>query len=280
MELGYNTNGTAFHRWQDAIALMAEVGYKAVAITIDNHCLSPFSPQIDGEVAEMKTLLTRLGMTSVIETGARFLLDPHRKHEPTLLSPTPAERERRIEFLCRCIDIAEQLQSQAVSFWSGACRVSVTEELIWDWLTEGCQQVADYAGRKNVRLAFEPEPGMFIERMDQFERLDERLNAPHFGLTMDIGHVHCVETNTTIGDQLRRWADRLYNVHIEDMKRGVHEHLQFGDGEIDFASVIATLKDLGYEGPLAVELSRHSHRAPDVMRESFDFLSRLIAGVD
>lgn len=93
-------------------------------------------------------------------------------------------------------------------------------------------------------------------------------------MTIDIGHVQCVEEGS-IADQLRRWAKPLCNVHIEDMRRGVHEHLRFGDGEIDFPPVMAALREIGYTGCVNVELSRHSHMASEMLRESFEFLSRL-----
>jgi sugar phosphate isomerase/epimerase len=145
-------------------------------------------------------------------------------------------------------------------------------------LSAGCREVIDYAANKNVRLAFEPEPGMFIETMDDYAQLVERVDAPHFGLTIDIGHLQCVE-DQPIPVHLRRWADRLFNVHIEDMRRGVHEHLKFDEGEIDFPPVMSTLEEIGYTGGVNVELSRHSHMAPRVMQESFDFLRRLVAGM-
>jgi hypothetical protein len=37
-------------------------------------------------------------------------------------------------------------------------------------------------------------------------------------------------------------APRLVDVQIEDMKRGVHEHLEFGAGEIGFPPVLVVLK--------------------------------------
>ena len=70
---------------------------------------------------------------------------------------------------------------------------------------------------------------------------------------------------------------RFTNIHIEDMKRGIHDHLRFGEGEIDFVPVIAALKKINYEGGVHVELSRHSHMAPTVAKESIEFLSRLIS---
>jgi sugar phosphate isomerase/epimerase len=57
------------------------------------------------------------------------------------------------------------------------------------------------------------------------------------------------------------------------MRRGVHEHLEFGAGEIDFPPVLRALSDGGYRGLVAVELPRHSHAAPDVARRSIEFLT-------
>lgn len=273
MLLGYNTNGLAFHRWQDGLELLAEIGFQAVAITVDQHCLNPFAANFASELAEMRRTLERLRLSSVIETGARFLLDPRQKHEPTLISPTAEGRLRRVEFLGRCVDIAQELNSDAVSFWSGVWRGD-DESLAWQWLLDGCRRVTDYAEERGVQLAFEPEPGMLVETNEQYGRLAEQVGLPRFGLTIDIGHVQCVEEGS-IADHLRRWAKPLRNVHIEDMRRGVHEHLRFGEGEIDFPPVMAALREIGYTGCVNVELSRHSHMAPEVLRESFEFLSRL-----
>jgi L-ribulose-5-phosphate 3-epimerase len=67
-------------------------------------------------------------------------------------------------------------------------------------------------------------------------------------------------------------APYLVNVQIDDMRRGVHEHLEFGTGEIDFPPVLQALIDGGYRGLVAVELPRHSHAAPTIARESLEFL--------
>ncbi len=276
MRLGYNTNGLAFHRWAEALELLSDLGYESVAITLDHHCLDPYAAGLAHEVARMAAVLSRLRLTSVIETGARFLLDPRHKHEPTLMSATPDERALRIDFLKRAIDIASDLGSDAVSFWSGILREPIARETALVCLAEGCAEVIDHAMAQKMPLGFEPEPGMFIESFAHFDELLKQVDAPVFGLTIDIGHVHCVETGP-IADYLRHWGARLFNVHIEDMLKGVHEHLRFGEGEIDFAPVMETLAEIGYTGGVHVELSRHSHMAPEVARESFDFLTGLVA---
>jgi sugar phosphate isomerase/epimerase len=277
MRLGYNTNGLAFHCWEDALEMLAEIGYRSVAITLDHHCLNPYADDFPRELDRMRRTLRRLGLSSVIETGARFLLDSRIKHEPTLLTADAAERQRRIEFLRRAIDVAAELGSDAMSFWSGILREPLAIDAAFSRLADGCRELLSHAERRIVRLAFEPEPGMFVESFSQFERLRDALGrSPLFGLTIDIGHVHCVEDDS-IPDHLRRWRELLFNVHIEDMRRGVHEHLMFGDGEIDFAPVMQTLREINYAGGIHVELSRHSHVAPEVASKSFEFLSRTLS---
>lgn len=271
MKIGYNTNGLACHRWDDALRLIASEGYQSVAITVDHHCLDPYSPRFSDELKQVRSLLDELNLVSVIETGARFLLDPKQKHEPTLLTADASGREKRVRFLCQCVDIARELGSTAVSFWSGILRDTCSDKEAFERLVDGCREVANYAQSQGQQLAFEPEPGMLVETMEQFDKLDGQVNNPNFQLTIDLGHVQCVEEQT-ISSVLEQYQSRIINIHIEDMCRGVHEHLRFGEGEIDFESVFATLKKIQYAGPLNVELSRHSHMAPEVVTESMQFI--------
>ena len=98
-------------------------------------------------------------------------------------------------------------------------------------------------------------------------------SAPWIGLTLDVGHVHCQDEGP-IADRIQHWEDVLWNVHIEDMRHGVHDHLLFGEGEIDFRRVLAALKDIRYSGGVYVELSRHSHDAVNTARKALSFLRR------
>jgi sugar phosphate isomerase/epimerase len=271
MFYGYNTNGFAHHRLEDALAILAGLGSEGVALTLDYHVLNPYEDGLPGRVAAVRRLLERHGLRCVVETGARFLLDPWRKHQPTLLSAEPREREKRLDFLTRAVAIAHELGAGVVSFWSGAARDDTGPDVLMGRLVEGCRRLCDAAARHGVRLAFEPEPGMFIDTMTRFAELHERVADPAFGLTIDVGHLHC-QGETPIATHLERWRDLLWNVHIEDMRRGVHDHLMFGAGEIDFGPVLRTLRQIDYAGGVHVELSRHSHDAVETARRALAFL--------
>ncbi len=277
MRIGYNTNGLAHHSLSDAIRLLASLGYQSVAITIDHAALNPYQKGFEQHLDEVHQLLTELRMSSVIETGGRFLLDPNHKHHPTLVSSKSAGRPRRVEFLRHAIDIAAALESNCVSLWSGVLPSGDSRQEGFRRLTEGLHLVLEYADRKNVKIGFEPEPGMLIDTMASFSDLVEQIESPRLGLTLDLGHLHCLG-ETPIEDHLYRWADRLVNVHLEDMKVGVHEHLMFGEGEIDFGPVLAALAEIEYQGGMHVELSRHSHLGPTAAKQAYLFLkSRLDA---
>jgi sugar phosphate isomerase/epimerase len=132
-------------------------------------------------------------------------------------------------------------------------------------LVDGVECVLDHAQRAGITLAFEPEPGMLVEQLYDYELLERRLGRPeNLAITLDVGHCVCIEDESP-QDCIRRAGTRLAHVHIEDMVRGVHEHLMFGEGELDLPAALAALDEIGYEGLVAVELSRHSHKAHEVV---------------
>lgn len=274
MLLGYNTNGWAHHDPLDAIAELANLGYQSIAITLDHGRLNPFDVRFPDELRRTRALLDERNLTSVVETGARFLLDPKMKHEPTLVSSAPEARSRRIDFYYRAIDAARALGSSSVSLWSGIARDQATEEQLLERIAESLAPVLDRAAAAGVWIAFEPEPGMVIDTMSRFTRLLQWIDHAHLKLTLDIGHLYC-QGELPIADYVARWSDRMVNVHLEDMRADVHEHLMFGEGEMEFPPIIAALARCGYQGGVHVELSRHSHEAPQAARKAWEFLAPL-----
>ncbi len=275
MLIGFNTNGLAHHDGVQAIEVLAEIGYQSIAITVDHQLLSPQHPQLTTQLAAVRKLLLDRNLNSVVETGARFLLDARTKHHPTLLSPDARDRKRRIDFIVYCIELAAELDSDCVSLWSGTKPEQCEDQRALDLLAEGLGTLLAVARQHKVPLAFEPEPGMFIDTMASFSRLRQWLNSDDLRLTLDVGHLFC-QGEVPLVDFIVRWADQIQNIHIEDMKAGVHEHLMFGEGDIRFPPVIRSLKEIHFSGGVHVELSRHSHDGPNAARRAFEFLKPLI----
>jgi sugar phosphate isomerase/epimerase len=272
LKLAYNTNGFLAHRLEDAIALLAEMGYAGISITLDVHHLPPFDTN-DADLARTRKLLDKHGLACALETGGRFILDPRHKHLPNLLSTRGSEQ--RLRFLERAIDMADAVGAGVVSIWSGRKEDGMNEDEAYDRLAGGLDKLRAHARGQGVVVAFEPEPGMLVESLADLRRLEKLLGVP-LPLTLDIGHLLLTESEP-IAEIIHTEAERLANVHIEDMRSGKHEHLPFGEGEIDFPPVLAALSDTGYKGLVSVELSRSSHEAPDRARRSLEFLQDVIA---
>ncbi len=269
---GHNTNGFPHHRLDDAIRILADLGFKSVAITLDHHALDPSATNLTHQVGQISALLNKLKLRCVIETGARFLLDPWRKHQPTLLDPDPVARSVRLDFLVKAVRIGADLGADAISFWSGTpLDTFEPEETLIDRLAGGCRELAAQASSCGQRLAFEPEPGMLIDTMARFERLFTRVGHPAFGLTIDLGHLHCLG-EIPMAPHLLRWRERIWNIHLEGMRRGIHEHLQLDEGDMDLAEALGGLKAASYTGGLHLELSRQGHDAVNAARKGLDLL--------
>ena len=102
MKFGYVSNGLADHRIEDALELLAENGYSGVALTLDHIHFDPFAPRLRARAARLRAELEAAGLECVVETGARFVLDPRRKHFPTLLERRPVAPGRPAVHGGRC----------------------------------------------------------------------------------------------------------------------------------------------------------------------------------
>ncbi|GAA3709141.1 sugar phosphate isomerase/epimerase [Sphingomonas cynarae] len=274
LRFAYNTNGAANHRLDDALTLIAEAGYDGVALTLDHHHLDPFADGWAREAERLAARLRALGLGVVIETGARYLLDPRDKHEPTLVTANPAGRARRVAFLARAIEIGAIMGAETVSFWAGVPKPGVTRADALDWLDAGLAQVIDHATRLAMPVSLEPEPGMAIETVADYDLLAAR--HPDLRLALDTGH--CLVTQDIAPDAaIHAYADRLGTVAIEDMRRGDHTHLPFGQGDMDMPAVLTALTAIEFDRLVCVELSRESPRAHQAIPEAIGWLRGAMA---
>ncbi len=270
---GYNTNGFAHHKIEDALQILAELGYRSIAFTLDYNTVEPFAANAIARARELGKMAQDLGLNLVIETGARFLLDPRRKHQPTLISKQASDRKKRVDFLLRCAELGLAMGSNTLSFWSGKPDFEAAEDSYWQLLIEQCIEISKQVENSGMKIAFEPEPGMFIDTMDKFEQLHKAILHSKFGLTLDIGHLECMNEMPLL-PHLEKWGSVLWNIHLEDMRRGVHDHLPPGEGSIDFGKVFAELNEIKYEGGVHWELSRHSHDAVETARKCRQFMQK------
>lgn len=251
--LGYNSNGFAHHRLEEALPFLADLGYRAVAITPDVGHLDPREATA-AQVAAIGALCQRLNLAVVLESGARFILDPRRKHRPNLLEPGESWRER-LQLLQTLLRWCPDLGARVLSFWSGALPEGQTEAGARARLREAADALAPQAEALGVALALEPEPGHFVDTLDRFASLQD----PRLALTLDAGHL-LVNDRHTPESAVQAFGARIKSVQLDDMMPGVHDHKAPGEGRVDWPAVRRACAALPDATPACFELSRDSHR--------------------
>ena len=275
MILGYHTNGLAHHAPMAALQMLSDTGYKSVAIEINHQWLNPQCDSRFEQLKQIKQFLENNQMRNVVEASARFVLDAHRKYWPTLMESDSSLVQCRSDFIRYCIDSAVFLDSNCVTITSGIKPEGQSFQSSLDLLAKNLEPILRFAEERDVNIAFEPEPGMLIDTTGRFERLIHLVDSPKLKMTLDIGHLFCL-SEVPIVEFIERWKHRIVNVHIEDMKAGIHEHLMFGEGQIHFPPVIEALLENEYKGPLHVDLDRHSHDGAATVHESYQFLNAIL----
>ncbi len=112
-------------------------------------------------------------------------------------------------------------------------------DLAWQQNIAGLQQLCDFAGDLDVRLAVENMPRMdliFGKGADEMAGMIELVDRENLGMTLDVGHAH---TNGVLSEFLG--MDGIVHVHIHDNNGRRDEHLPIGEGTIAWAEVMGEL---------------------------------------
>ena len=86
---------------------------------------------------------------------------------------------------------------------------------------------------------------------DKIKSLD-----PRIGLCIDIGHVQRLGLDPV--ENIKKYADRLYDLHLKDVNLAAAEGIsvEFGRGVIDLPAVLKALKEINYSGVMAMEFEK------------------------
>ena len=150
----------------------------------------------------------------------------------------------------RAIDLAEFLGAEVVTIHPGkrtAKRpVREAERQKFRRYLDAC---LDRSEERRILLALENlEPAPWNICADP-EEMNKFLGELPLGMTLDISHA-TPPLSTAIAF-VETLQDRILNVHVSATREGVR-HLPASDGSID--RVLTSLRDLGYKGPLTLEL--------------------------
>jgi len=275
--LAFSTNAYKQTDVLGAVRSIAAIGYRGVEIMADAPHMRP-DRFTDRRAGELKALIDELGLTvSNVNNFTGFAFDDGDTYHPTWVEPNATDRRRRIDFTKRAIELTAMIGGERVSLQPGGPYVGRDVDELHRLFADGIAACVDHARQHDVALGIEPEPGLLIERADQFARFKRQFFAdePIVVMNCDIGHHYCVAEPPA--EVIERHRDWIGHVHVEDIAATrVHQHLVPGDGAIDFPSIFEALDRVGYAGWVTVELYPYTSTAEDVARRAHDYFANLL----
>ncbi|MCX7923167.1 MAG: sugar phosphate isomerase/epimerase [Clostridia bacterium] len=270
IKFSYNGNGLRNISIEDAIRNVALNGYDGIELSLLKNQLFPFTVN-DKQLNSIKNVAADSGIKiACLATGGSDLLSDI-PYEPSLITPDKEGRKKRIELLKRSIEIAKYLGSPVMNFASGFKNKEMAADDARKYFIEGVQILLDDC--KELILAVEPEPDMFIGTTEAAISAIEEVNSPYFKLNLDIGHVYCSEDEYL--NKIEKALDYTVHCHIEDIKNRIHHHQIPGTADIDFSSVFKILKAKGYNNFVSVELFHHADVWQQALSESIKYLKAI-----
>jgi len=221
IKLSYSTFGLTNLDFLDSIEAVDKAGYPGIELAFHRDQFNPFDIT-DDYLAAVKKRLESLRVKAACVATASHFFTPSRPHEPSLMSPDLAGRKRRINLVRRGIDVARKLGVPLVTFGSGFIRDEHVSnpsinprELLVDSIHQCLKAVRD---DEDITLLIEPEPGMYIETLEQGMSLVNEVDSPRFRLHLDLCHNYCSEQHYL--EALAKAAPHAKFLHVSDAREG------------------------------------------------------------
>ena len=276
MNLAFSSNAYLRFSIEETIARVAALGYRGIELLADVPHAWP-AGLLESQKQAIRDALAKhnLAISNINAFMMNAVADPRQPYwHPSWIEPDPHYRAIRREHTKRALQLAHDLGAPHITTEPGGPLAAgqawqAAADVFYDELMP-CIEVAD---RLKVPLLIEPEPGLLIERFDQYLEFVGRIDSPMIGLNFDLGHAYCV------GEDPQRWVAKMQNhtrhYHLEDIAASrIHQHLVPGRGAIDFPATLAAIRDTGYTGWLTVELYPYIDDPDTAAREAMLFLEK------
>jgi sugar phosphate isomerase/epimerase len=278
MQLAFSSNAYLRYPIEETIARVAAIGYRGIELLADVPHAWP-AGLLDVQKQAIRDALAKhsLAISNINAFMMNAIADPRQPYwHPSWIDPDPHYRAIRREHTKRALQLAVDLGAPHITTEPGG---PLFEDQTWQSAAaifyDEFMPCVELAESLDMPLLIEPEPGLLIERFEQYLEFADRVDSPLVGLNFDIGHAYCVGEDPQ--DWIARMAGDTVHYHLEDIAATrVHQHLVPGRGAIAFAATLAAIMKTGYDGWLTVELYPYVDAPDESAKEAKAFLSPLL----
>ncbi len=282
MKLAFSSNAFREHSIEDTIGILAGIGYEGLELMADRPHAWP-EDMTPARLDSIRSALERhrMGVSNVNAFMMCAYTDPKSGragtfHWPSWIDKDPDTREARIRHTVACVDVAAAVGARTMSTEPGGPLEGRTRDECYRLFSQGLRRAADRGREKGVAVCVEPEPTLLIERGREYEEfVGNYVDYPGVGLNFDMGHFYCVGEDPA--ELIRGVGRKALHFHLEDIAADrVHFHLPPGEGAMDYPAIFASLREIGYDGWVTIELYPFQQNAPEVARRAYEHIRPLI----
>lgn len=278
MKLAFSSNAYLNYSFTEAARRISSTGYLGIEIMADVPHAWP-AYLLPETKQQIRTAIHQHGLEiSNINAFMMNAINDHRQKywHPSWIEPYLPYRQVRIDHTRRALDLARELEAPCITTEPGG---PLEPGQKWDdaleIFCESLRPAADHALAVGVPLLLEPEPGLLIETTKQYLRFAQLFNHPGIGLNFDIGHIYCVSDDPA--ESIHLLASHIRHVHLEDIAASrVHHHLIPGDGAIAFSPIIQSLRNIGYQGWITIELYPCIENPDEAAQSAYDVIAPML----
>jgi len=259
--------------WSEQCATIAAAGFTGIEI-------APFT-LVQESVLEI-TPLKRNELLQIIKAnglecaGLHWLLAPPPRG---LHFTTPDElvRNRSVDYLKALIDFCADLEGDVMIFGSPKQRHTqgISREEATQYFADGLAAVADHAQQEQVKILIEHLDSTqtdVVNTLAEAKAVVEAVNHPAIQMMFDF---HNTADETEPFDTLiKKFYAKIAHVHVQEMDG---KHLGQGNALNDFVKAFQTLKDLGYDKWVSLEVFDFAPGGKVIAEESMKVLKQIEA---
>ena len=276
MKLAYSTNAFKRYSLNEAIRMIAEIGYEGIELLCDTpHAYPPAFH--DKEIYSFKNQIAKFRL-DISNLNAFTLYSISDVYHPSWIEDDKASRELRITHTINCIKLAKKIGVKNLSTEPGGplSESKTNIKYLENLFMEGLNRVVPIAEQENIIILIEPEPNLLLENSNQFLNFIENLSTDNVRLNFDIGHFYCVGEDPT--DLIYKLSEYIEHFHLADIASNrIHNHLIPGEGSINFRSVFKAIEAIGYKGFVTVELYPYQLCPKEAGKKAYEYLYRILS---
>ncbi|RJP78422.1 MAG: sugar phosphate isomerase/epimerase [Candidatus Zixiibacteriota bacterium] len=230
-KIGFRLSGFRRRSLPEALQTLRELGYDGVELCLEHSDLDPDAPG-RCDFPTLRRILEESGLQAAAVSFHGKRAGWQEKQRKGL-----AGLELARDLGVRTF-ISGSLAGEGEEAFAAMCRFT----------TRMCR----YAEEFGVDFAVEPEPGTVIAGTREMEMLIQVVGSPRLKVNLDVGHAHITEPD--LGRDIVRWGERIVHTHIEDIRGREHRHRIPGEGDLDFAALLAAFQAIHYSGFFTLDL--------------------------